>query len=296
MHMNTALISDIKRFSVHDGDGIRTTAFFKGCPLRCIWCHNPEGISPMPQTAYYKDKCIACGECAGVCRAHSLAGGVHSFDRGLCTSRGSCESVCLGSALKLYGRRLDVGALVEKLLADKDFYDNSGGGVTLSGGEPLMQADFCAELLAELKKSSVRTAVDTCGFADWTAFGKVIPYTDIFLYDIKAIDEQLHIRCTGRSNRVILENLRRLDAIGKPVEIRFPYVPGYNSGETAKIAEFLSGLTCITKVRVLPYHRLAGSKYRALGMQSRLPEKLPSGDELAAAAKLMRSYGLTVQS
>ena len=101
MHMNTALISDIKRFSVHDGDGIRTTAFFKGCPLRCIWCHNPEGISPMPQTAYYKDKCIACGECAGVCRAHSLAGGVHSFDRGLCTSRGACESVCLGSALKL---------------------------------------------------------------------------------------------------------------------------------------------------------------------------------------------------
>lgn len=292
--MKTALISDIKRFSVHDGDGIRTTVFFKGCPLRCLWCHNPEGILPHPQTAYYPGKCIGCGECACVCRAHSVSDCVHSYDRTLCAHRGRCECVCLGGALKLYGKKNDVASLVDELLLDKDFYDNSGGGVTLSGGEPLMQADFCSELLRQLKLLGIHTAVDTCGFADKAAFDKVLPYTDIFLYDIKAIDEDVHIKCTGRSNGIILENLRRLDSLGKSVEIRFPYVPGYNSGETEKIAAFLSNLHCITKVRVLPYHKLAGSKYRALNMENRLPENLPSEEELAAAVSTMRAYGLTV--
>ena len=183
----TATIFEIKRFAVHDGDGIRTTVFFKGCPLRCVWCHNPEGLTAKPQTAYYAHKCIGCGECQ---------------------KQNFTTESCLGEARVLYGREITVDELLPILLEDKDFYENSGGGVTLSGGECLMQADFCAELLKRLKENGIHTAVDTCGFAPEEALDKVLPFTDTFLYDIKAYDEDVHIRCTGRSNLQILENLK----------------------------------------------------------------------------------------
>ncbi len=293
--MTTAIISDIKRFSVHDGDGIRTTVFLKGCPLNCVWCHNPEGISPKPQLAYYKDKCLSCGECADICSAHSLSGGLHLYDREKCIGCGRCEKICLGNALKFYGRRTDVDSLVTLLLEDKDFYDNSGGGVTVSGGEPLMQADFCTELLKKLKENAIHTAVDTCGCVSKEAFVKVIPYTDIFLFDVKAISEEVHLYCTGLSNRIILENLRYIDRLGIQTEIRIPYVPDYNSGEIEKIGMFLSKLNCITKVKVLPYHNFAGSKYQSLGMKNRLPEKLPSDEDITSAVNILISYGLNAQ-
>lgn len=272
----TATIFEIKRFAVHDGDGIRTTVFFKGCPLRCVWCHNPEGLFCAPQTAFYQHKCIGCGECR---------------------KPGFTESDCLGEARVPYGRTVTVDELLPLLLEDKEFYDNSGGGVTLSGGECLAQADFCAELLKRLSECGVQTAVDTSGFVSRAALDKVIPYTDVFLYDLKAFDEKVHIRCTGQSNRIILENLKYLDSLGKAVEIRIPYVPGYNDGEIEKLAELIASLSCVSKIRVLAYHNYAGSKYDALGLPNLLPKNLPTDEEMAEARALVsRITGLTVLS
>lgn len=283
--MLCAVISDIKHFAVHDGDGIRTTVFFKGCPLKCVWCHNPESIGYHPQLSCYDHKCISCMECTRICpnHAHVNAEGEHKYRPHLCTGCGLCENVCLGDALKFYGRSVTVEELIPMLLEDRDFYENSGGGVTLSGGECLMQPDFCLELLKQLKQEGIHTAVDTCGFVSQDVLCRILPFTDIFLYDLKAFDEDVHIRCTGQSNRIILENLRFLDAEQKPAEIRIPYVPGYNSDQMYKIRSFLEDLKNITKVKVLPYHNYAGSKYDALRMENTLPPRVPSEEEIRSA-------------
>ena len=247
-------IFELKRMAVHDGDGIRTTVFFKGCPLKCVWCHNPEGISAAPQTAHFENS----------------------------------------GTTRFYGQEVTVKELLPQLLEDRDFYDVSGGGVTLSGGECLMQADFCAELLRALKENGVNTTVDTCGFVARESIDKVLPYTDVFLYDVKAIDSLVHEKCTGQKNEVILENLRYIDGRGKDIEVRIVYVPGYNSGEMEKIGEFLQTLKCVKKVRVLPYHNYAGSKYAALGMENTLPETVPTEEELEQAKAVLRKFGLVV--
>ena len=262
------IIFEIKRFAVHDGDGIRTTVFFKGCPLRCAWCHNPEGLTFEVQEAFYAHKCIGCGECK---------------------KEGFMPDNCLGEARVLYGKEVTVEELLPALLEDRNFYENSGGGVTLSGGECLMQSDFCTELLMRMKENGIHTAVDTCGFVSKNALDKVIPYTDVFLYDIKAYDEDVHIKCTGVPNKQILENLIYLYSIGKDIEIRIPYVPDYNDGQIEKIAFFLARLKSIKKIRVLPYHDYAGSKYRALNMANTLPSLLPTDEELEAARNLIKN-------
>ena len=225
----TATVFEIKRFAVHDGDGIRTTVFFKGCPLRCLWCHNPEGLTATPEEAFYAHKCIGCDECK---------------------KEGFTAADCLGEARVLYGKQVTVRELLPTLLEDKDFFDNSSGGVTLSGGECLLQADFCAALLRELKARGVHTAVDTCGFVPRTALDKVLPYTDVFLYDLKAYDEDVHVRCTGQSSKPILDNLLYLQSLGKSTEIRIPYVPGYNDRQIEKLARFIAPMKHIPKVRV----------------------------------------------
>jgi pyruvate formate lyase activating enzyme len=262
-----ATIFEIKRFAVHDGDGIRTTVFFKGCPLRCVWCHNPEGLSAKYEVGFYEHKCIGCGECKK-----------DNFE----------VSDCLGNARVEYGKKISVSEILPLLLEDKEFYDNSEGGVTLSGGECLIQADFCAELLKELKRLGIHTAVDTCGFVSRNALDKVIPYTDVFLYDIKAYDEDIHIRCTGVSNKQILENLKYLNMLGKKIEIRIPYVPDFNDGQIEKIACFLAPLKNITKIRVLPYHNYAGSKYKALNIKVTLPKRLPTDEEIKQATETIK--------
>lgn len=291
-----ARIFNIKRFAVHDGDGIRTTVFFKGCPLKCVWCHNPEGIQFKPQLAYYNNKCISCLECISVCPsgAHNISDGEHIFSRDRCISCGKCAEVCLGDALTFYGREMTVDQLLQILVEDKEFYDSSGGGVTLSGGECLIQADFCAELLKELKKSGIHTAVDTCGFITQEAIDKVMPYTDVFLYDLKAFDEDKHIKCTGQSNKIILDNLKYIDGCGKKTEIRIPYVPEHNSDQLEKTAKVLKGLKNLTKVRILPYHNYAGTKYNSLDMENTLPEILPTDREIKAAKELLKTYGVSV--
>ena len=279
------IISDIKRFAVHDGDGIRTTVFLKGCSLKCVWCHNPEGISFKPQLAYYENKCIGCGECVPVCpqNAHKMTDNGHLFQRDLCLACGKCVDDCLGSAITFYGKKITVEELLPTLLEDRDFYETSGGGVTVSGGECLCQADFCAELLKALKVQGINTAVDTCGFVPKEAIDKVLPYTDKFLYDIKAIDEDVHIKCTGQSNKQILENIKYIDSFDIPIEVRIPYVPNFNDNQIDKIADFLKPIKNITAVKVLPYHNYAGSKYAALNMENTLPESLPTNKETEIA-------------
>lgn len=294
--MKTATVFEIKRFAIHDGDGIRTTVFFKGCPLKCVWCHNPEGIAAKSELGYYSHKCKNCGACVTACpnECHIMQDGIHTFDREKCIACGKCETCCPSGALKLYGKEFTVDELCEILLEDKAFYDESGGGVTLSGGECLMQSDFCAELLKRLKESGVHTAVDTSGFVTKKAIDTVFPFTDIFLYDIKAFDSEIHKKATGCQNEIILENLAYINELGGKTEIRIPYVPEFNADEIEKIAKYLSSLECVTKVRVLPYHNYASSKYSALGMENTLPETLPTDKEIENAKRILKSYGLEV--
>ena len=278
-------IFEIKRFAVHDGDGVRTTVFFKGCPLRCVWCHNPEGLKGGKQIAFYAHKCVSCGACA-VCDANRFKSSVHEFDRNQCDKCGKCVDVCPVGAFELFGREIETDELAEKLTADKAFFDASGGGITLSGGECLLQYEAAADLLKAVKREGINTAVDTCGYVDRRAIDAVLPFTDTFLYDVKAVDEKTHVKCTGVGNKLILENLSYLDKAGARIEVRVPYVPGFNDADMVNVAGFVNGLKNVVKVRVLPYHDLAKSKYYALSEQNTLPERLPTDAEIAAAEKL----------
>lgn len=292
-----ANIFDIKHFAVHDGPGIRTTVFFKGCPLKCRWCHNPESISAKKQLGYLLHKCVGCGKCVAACPqgAHTFTpDGLHKFEREKCTACGACAKVCPADALSLYGKEAELEAVLTELLEDEDFYESSNGGVTLSGGECLIQADFCAELLKRLKENGIHTAVDTCGFVSREAIDKVLPYTDLFLYDMKAFDDDVHIRCTGQSNKCILENLSYIDKCGGKTEIRIPFVPDYNSDQIEKIAGFLSTLKNLTKIKILPYHNYAGTKYKSLDMPDTLPEKLPEVCEIKKAENMLSTFGLEI--
>ncbi len=287
-------IFDIKHFAVHDGDGIRTAVFFKGCPLRCAWCHNPEGLRGKTELALFSEKCTLCAYCARVCSegVHSFSG-KHILKRELCNACGKCVTACPNEALVLYGKDVTVADIMPELLEDRDFYGERGG-VTLSGGECLLQADFCAELLAALKKEGINTAVDTSGAVERAAIEAVLPYTDTFLYDIKAIDEDVHIRCTGRKNGDILENLRYLYSVGARVEIRIPFVPGYNDGEIERMGEFLSSLKSECKVRLLAYHGYYQSKCAALGYPETEKIEPPTEAMLDRARKTLEKLGIAV--
>jgi pyruvate formate lyase activating enzyme len=274
-----ARITDISRFATHDGPGIRTTVFLKGCPLQCAWCHNPETISPTPEIGYVAKKCIACGECVRVCEqgAHHIEDGRHLFDRSVCVACGACADACLGGALTLYGREMSADEILAIILEDRTFYDQTGGGLTLSGGEPLLQADFCAELLDMAQRAGLHTAVDTCGMVPWEAFEQVLPVTDIFLYDLKHTDAVAHEHYTGMDNTLILANLRRLSESGAAIEIRIPQVPGFNDDQRFRdeADALLSGLAGIREVKRLPYNPYARSKYEAVGRTAPPPFPIP---------------------
>lgn len=284
----TAQVFEIRRFAVHDGPGIRTTVFLQGCPLRCVWCHNPEGLECRTQVGYYAAKCADCGQCAGVCAANRFENGRHVFDRDACTGCGRCERVCPQDCFRLYGRRYDPETLLEVLREDRDFYGASGGGVTLSGGECLTHAGFCAALLRLCRADGIHTAVDTCGQVPEEAVRQVLPFTRLFLYDLKALDLAVHRRITGQTNERILSNLRLIAGAGVPFEVRFPFAPELNGSEIVPIAEMLRGLPGLTGVRVLPLHNLSDSKYAALGLP--LPEKprTPDAEEVEAAKRAFR--------
>ena len=313
---------DIKRLSVHDGPGIRTTLFLKGCPLRCRWCHNPESVSPRPEIGLLKRKCVGCGKCAKACPtgAHVFRDGAHLLNRELCTACGKCVEACLPGALEYYGREVSVEDAVKAVLEDRTFYGvfahrpasrqvlnaglaglpmgkniaKSGGGCTLSGGEPLWQAEFCAELFRLLRKEGIHCAIDTSGAVEWESFEIVLPYTDMFLYDVKHTDDRLHREHTGSPNGRILDNLKRLSECGVPIEIRIPVIPGFNADEEsmAAMGKLLSALPNIAGVRLLPYH-LARLKYETVGHADTMPDvPPPSAAAMAAAAATLRRCGV----
>lgn len=263
-----ATITTIKKLSVHDGDGLRTTVFFKGCSLQCKWCHNPETQTSEKELAYKEQKCISCGECISLCpaNAHSFLNGKHVFKRENCIACGKCASACLGNALTLYGEEISCEKLVSLLLEDKAFYDTTHGGVTFSGGEPLLYAEYIARVEKMLLDKGVSCNIDTSGNVKFSEIQKVTELTSVFLYDIKHMDEKRHFFGTGADNRLIIENLKRLDALGGRTEIRIPLIPSFNDDvENIRCTgEFISTLKHCIGVRVLEYHDLARSKYRSL--------------------------------
>ena len=267
------MISGIKRMEIHDGDGLRTTVFFKGCPLRCIWCHNPESLSFEKQIAFFKSKCISCGICKN--------------ERNEKTAE-----ACPVSAIEEFGKEYELYDLVDTVLQDEAFFQNGMGGVTLSGGECLAQPDFAVALAKALCDKGISVYVDTCGFVKREVFEKIIPFTDKFLYDVKAVDSSVHLKCTGKDNRTILENLKFLCDNGCKVEIRYPLVVGWNDGECERIGELLRGLGGITKIKVLQYHSFSASRYEALGMTNTMPITETTIRDVDNAVNILRSYEL----
>ena len=267
--MPSGLVFNIQKFSLQDGPGIRTTVFLKGCPLRCLWCHNPESQHAFPELSYAAEKCIACGECAVRCPAgcHSLRDGRHLFDRSGCTGCGQCAGACPSLALERIGRQMETSEVLSEVLKDKAFFESSGGGMTLSGGEPMAQPDFALSLCCAAHEAGLHVALDTCGEADWRHYESIIPFVDLFLYDIKALDTTLHKELTGTDNELILANLHGLDAAGCHIILRCPLIPGLNDDEAHLhgIAALANGLPGVEAVTVHPYHPLGIGKCRRLG-------------------------------
>ena len=262
----TAIIFNIQRFSVFDGPGVRTAVFFKGCNLRCRWCHNPESYEKRPQLAFDKQKCIGCGSCVENCPGGCLLpdpGRGLVYDRRNCRDCGSCTRGCYARALSRIGYEITAEELMEELLEELPYYRESGGGVTFSGGECMLQTEPLLELLKSCRKEGIHTAVDTAGNVPWSSLEEVLPWTDLFLYDIKAFDPKVHKACTGVTNERILENFRSLADRGAAVTVRIPYVPELNGTQLEGIASFLSGYPQI-RAELLPYHSMGNSKYHAL--------------------------------
>lgn len=271
-------VFDIQRFSVHDGPGIRTTVFMKGCSLRCGWCHNPEGLRMEPQVQFFREHCIGCGRCGG---------------QRVLENVGQCPA----GALKRVGENYTPEGLLEEVLADSDFY-GSDGGVTFSGGECLLQADFVAHMLKMLKERGITTAVDTCGNVPWESIEKALPWCDTWLYDVKCADSDNHRRFTGHSNGRILDNLRKLGQTGANIWIRVPVIPDFNdnNGEMACIAEIAASVPRVSRVTLMPYHTLGKSKYETLGLVPGYDtDKTVSQSELAGFRAVFAARGLTVE-
>lgn len=291
--MSKDLVFHIQRFSIHDGPGIRTTVFLKGCAMACFWCHNPEGRHPRLEVQYFPDRCIACGECVNVCphNAHDLVGGVHHFVRERCKTHRACVDVCCSGALEMNGRIMSVDEVMSEVLPDKPFYENSRGGVTLSGGEPGLNAKFSREILERSKRAGLHTAIETCGYCSQDALAMLLPVTDLFMMDLKLVTAERHVSATGVDNKRILENARMLAMTDRPMIFRTPVVPSVNDGreEFAGIVDFIRELLALRRERgigapityeLLAFHKLGSGKYASLGMEYRASHLEPPSKEL----------------
>ncbi len=290
--MTSTLITNLQRFSIHDGPGIRTTVFLKGCPLRCLWCHNPETMDTRAEVMLRDDRCLGCDRCAPVCEpgiaGRLMPGSDEHRPDATCERCGSCADACPSTARERTGLTMSVDEVVAAALRDRTYYEQSGGGVTFSGGEPLSAANagFTLEALAACRRAGLHTAVDTCGYADREAVLEAGRRADVVLYDLKIIDPDRHCAATGADNRVILDNLRALSAAGADVRIRTPLVPGFTADDEnlEAVAMFAASLPGRHPVHLLPFHRIARDKYGRLGRENPLTDLEPPTDEAVAAA------------
>ncbi len=297
MNTEIGMIFDIKHFAVHDGPGIRTTVFLKGCPLKCSWCHSPESQSPVPEVAYYQDLCIGCGACVEACPNEAQTLGIPKIIRELCTGIGKCADECFPEAIVLYGRKASIKEILEEVKKDKLLYEVSGGGVTLSGGEPTMQPEFTSALLKAFKDHGYHTTLDTCGYVDWTIFKHVSKNANLILFDLKHMDSFTHQELTGVPNNLIISNLEKISDMGIELLVRVPVIPDHNDSEENFIAmgNFLGGLSGISTVELLPYHNLGTPKYSALGREYPLNGlRTPELHTLKELAKILEVEGLKI--
>ncbi len=299
MRTQNGIIFDIKKFSIHDGPGIRTTIFLKGCPLHCTWCHNPEGISPLTEIQFWSKRCIGCHECIEACqhRAISIVDGKPVRDPGLCQGCGACAEVCPAEATELIGRTMTVLEVMGEIEKDVIYYDQSGGGATFSGGEPLLQIAFLESLLKACKDHGIHTAVDTSGFVQFENFRRVNSLVDLFLYDVKVMDDDRHQTFTGVSNQLILNNLVELTKTGAEIIVRIPIIPGVNDGAENfdQFGRFLESLDKVHPVNILPYHRSATDKYKRMNnTYSLLDVNPPTKEHMTQIAEHLESFGLSV--
>lgn len=299
----TGLITAIQRFSVQDGPGIRTTVFLKGCPLRCRWCSNPETQEPAPQLSMVDDRCSSnCKECFLICKNQAITKkrGRIWIDAKKCSLCGECIRTCPESNLKIVGQRVTIRGLMRELLKDRLFYENSGGGITLSGGEPLWQWKFVLSVLQRCKKANLSTLIDTCLAVDWETIKRVDSFVDLFYVDLKHVDDDVHRKYTRASNRLILENLQKMaeEIDARKIVIRVPFIPSINGDQEsiAGIARILRSLDARWPVHLLPYHRLGQRKYRIIGREYRMKGIVPpTQEELRKGLERYRSQNIEAE-
>lgn len=290
------VVFDIQRFSLHDGPGIRTTVFLAGCNLRCKWCHNPESFTIQPVLRHYPMKCIGCAKCMEVCpnHCHISVNGMHLIRREDCTACGRCAAECVAGALEMSNQHRKSEDIIKTVLLDRPFYKETGG-MTVSGGEPMLQSEFALDLLRLAKQEGITTALDTAGAVPWERYEPIMPYCDLFLFDMKCMDPALHREATGVDNALILENLARLSRRGARILIRVPVIPGVNNTREnmSELAAYLAPLSGIEGVELLPFHPLGGGKYESLGLQYPVKGMVPpSKEEMNALCQVIREGGI----
>lgn len=295
----SGLIFNVQKYSIHDGPGIRSTVFLKGCPLSCSWCHNPESQCFEKELLLFNKRCIGCGECIKICKTGALLLNKNNLNRDAdkCTLCGNCAKTCCTNAIEIAGRDVNAMELMRELEKDIIFYDSSKGGITISGGEPLSQGEFTLDLLERCKQLELHTAVDTSGYGGASILEEISKYTDLFLYDIKLIDRERHMQNTGVSNETILQNLKLLSSKGKRIWIRIPVVPGINDDEEniEATARLIKTTTGVEQVNLLPYHNAAIEKYKRLNMKYALSDtKIPQKDYMDEIAAAYQLHGINV--
>ncbi len=311
--MTNGLVCNIQRFSIHDGPGIRTTVFLMGCTLRCFWCHNPESIRPKLELQLHMDRCISCGECIRVCPTGAqtvTADGEMVFYREKCTACGACVEVCYAGARELTGRELSAEEVVAEILQDRAFYEHSGGGVTLSGGEPVFQPEFSKEILVRCREEGIHTAIETAGNVSWEKLSDLLTLTDLVMMDLKHMDSDRHKWAVGAPNELLKTNARRIAETDKPIIFRTPVVPTVNATteEIGAIAVFVRELqdhraaiygeaAAAISLELLPFHRMAGDKYNSMGLTYRAKDiEPPTKETMVALAESAAAYGITVKN